>query len=1074
MEMSAAAPPDAENMGVGAAQVEFSRWGWAFRTQYVKDYGIDAHAEPFDDPHQPSGRLLALQIKSGDSYFREETADGWWYRGENRHLRYWLNHVLPVLIVIYDVNCSTLYWQQVTEDRVVYTDEGWKILIPRDQVVSVEAAEQLRAIVDAAPGASEDPVAKSLPLLPPSAAGVLRTAQAVEPDGTMRLARLLAQGREQPRLTVETVLAARPSWLPGANGRFEAAIGAYANEHGHQDLALEAFCRAAEYGSEEAGRLYGVAAVLALGQGDFERAAALVRSADDAGRQGLYLSVARAALADHEQGADVDSPGVAEVLAHATREDLAMEPALVVLLGGFAARRGDLAEALRLFEAAAAADPPLAVARLQLAHALLARAGEGSSVVAVNDRLRALNLAREVQDEVRRWSGPSEKALSVLLKTHMVIGAFHEVVRLATPESLGGTALDREASFGEVAVYGAEAARALRDRARAAGFADLVKDSRAEVYIRALAIDPSAPTADHASAWRAALSSADTFEQQRRAVYELAALGELQAADLAVGRSSRAVDDAQAEILSARNDAAQGRIDQAVMSLRRHAESNSGASEMLVEVLAGADRIDEALAECDRAISRYGFGKIAYDKLNILAAAGRLGEADEFATRLLAGRDLAPEQRVMLRRRLIQNRADQGQWSEVERMSREALAENPDYGDFRWGLITAQANQGHLDQAWSTYQAMKPPVSRPECVQLWMNLHARFGFSEVDVRTALDLVDRWPDNRDVGGVIFPAFLDLGGQHLPDGRPVLPDLDPETLTRFQAEVQSYARRYPDGPIQMIDLMDVDLTQVIRAQLVPHAGSLDHAAELVRAGKLPLGALAAAAARPYATMLIEQSGGALHAVTTDQEAFAGELAAAKEAINGEVVVEASTLTVITLLPERSPVLESAFSAIRLPRPALVDLDVAFGDLRRDPGFSFSVSYDAEREVFLRQEISLAEHQRLYRRITAVDQAARQLVVTDLETTEGPLDGHQAWLAAVDLAAERRLPLWSDDVPVRAIAASRAIATFGTWALLAALVEMGLIPDTIGEDALLLAGGGVVELPATGEVGPGVAAT
>ncbi len=109
MEMSAAAPPDAENMGVGAAQVEFSRWGWAFRSQYVKDYGIDAHAEPFDGPHQPSGRLLALQIKSGDSYFREETADGWWYRGENRHLRYWLNHVLPVLIVIYDVNSNTLY-----------------------------------------------------------------------------------------------------------------------------------------------------------------------------------------------------------------------------------------------------------------------------------------------------------------------------------------------------------------------------------------------------------------------------------------------------------------------------------------------------------------------------------------------------------------------------------------------------------------------------------------------------------------------------------------------------------------------------------------------------------------------------------------------------------------------------------------------------------------------------------------------------------------------------------------------------------------------------------------------------
>ena len=86
-------------MGVGAAMVEFSSWGWAFRSQHVKDYGIDAHTEPFDGLHQPSGRLLALQIKSGDSYFRDETDDGWWYWGENKHLRYWLGHVLPVLIM---------------------------------------------------------------------------------------------------------------------------------------------------------------------------------------------------------------------------------------------------------------------------------------------------------------------------------------------------------------------------------------------------------------------------------------------------------------------------------------------------------------------------------------------------------------------------------------------------------------------------------------------------------------------------------------------------------------------------------------------------------------------------------------------------------------------------------------------------------------------------------------------------------------------------------------------------------------------------------------------------------------
>jgi hypothetical protein len=204
----------------------------------------------------------------------------------------------------------------------------------------------------------------------------------------------------------------------------------------------------------------------------------------------------------------------------------------------------------------------------------------------------------------------------------MMIGAFKEVIKLATPELLGGAALDREAAFGEVAVAGAEAATAMGDRSRAARFAALVGGTSAEVFIRALAVDPSAPVMDQARAWRDALASASTFEQQRGALYHLAALGELHSADLAVGKASLAIDDVQAEILSARSDAAAGEVQRAVMDLRRHAGESSAAAEMLVEVLAQAGRVDEALTECDRAINRFGAGKIAHDKLNILAQAG--------------------------------------------------------------------------------------------------------------------------------------------------------------------------------------------------------------------------------------------------------------------------------------------------------------------------------------------------------------------------------------------------------------------------------------------------------------------
>lgn len=1064
--MGGESPPDVERMGVAAAELAFSSLGWAFRSQDVKDYGIDAHVEPFDGPHRPIGRLLALQIKAGRSYLREESDEGWWYRGTNKHLRYWLGHVLPVVIVMYNDTDRILYWEHVTEDRIEYTDNGWKILVPRVQVVSAGSAEQLRGIAKRASGANEDPVANSLGFLPPSAAAVLRQVQAAEPDGTMRLARLLAQGRDQPRLTVETILAAQPSWLPAANGRFEAAIGAYANEHDQNDLALEAFTRAAGYGSADAGRLYAVAAVLALGRGDAVQAGALVRHAEDHGNEGLLLSVARAALADHQEGADIESPHVAEILSTASGTDLAAEPTLMVLLGVHAARRSDLVEAIHLFEAAATGSPPLAVARLQLAHALIARAAGGGSVVPAKDRLRAQDLAREVQQEMRQWSGPSEKALSVLLKAHMMIGAFREMVRLATPESLGGVALDREASLGEVAVAGAEAAVAMGDRSRAAGFATTVNGTNAEVFIRALTLDESVAVTDQARAWRDALASATTFEQQRAALYHLAALGELNAADLTLGQASHAIDDIQAKILSARSDAAGGEVQHALMSLRTHAEQNSAAAEMLIEMLARADRIDEALAECDRAINRFGAGKITHDKLNILAQAGRLDEADGFATRLLAGPDLAPEQRIMLRKRLIQNRADRGDWCAAEDLCRGALAASPDVLDFAWGLIMAQANQGHLDRAWSTCRQLHPLLTAPELIPLWLALHARFGFTEPDVITALDLIDRWSDSPEVCGQILVGFLEVGGHRLPDGQPILPELNPGTQSRFEAQLKNYALRNAGGPLTLIDLQDVDLVQVIRAQFIPHAGDLSHAADLVREGKLPIGALAAAASRPYAAMLIEQSCGMQYAISADRNAFQQEVETAKQAINGEVVIEASTLAVVTLLNNRWPALRSAFSTVRLPRSALVDIDQARKDFARVPGSTYSVGYDVQSDTLVLRQVSLAEHQYLYGRVTSLDKAARQLTVTDLAGATGAPDPHQAWSAAITLAAAHRLPLWSDDVAVRSIAANQDVSAFGTYALLTALTEAGLIADTRAEDTETLAQAHIVQLPDTGQ--------
>ena len=57
---------------------------WIFRSQPVSDFGIDAHLEVVQHGCA-TGRLVALQIKSGASYFREETEESIVYRGDPEH-----------------------------------------------------------------------------------------------------------------------------------------------------------------------------------------------------------------------------------------------------------------------------------------------------------------------------------------------------------------------------------------------------------------------------------------------------------------------------------------------------------------------------------------------------------------------------------------------------------------------------------------------------------------------------------------------------------------------------------------------------------------------------------------------------------------------------------------------------------------------------------------------------------------------------------------------------------------------------------------------------------------------------
>lgn len=130
--------------GINAVESIFLGMNWKFREQPISDYGIDAHVEPCGPGGSPTGQLIALQIKSGASYFNKQGSD-YVFRGNARHLRYWRNHVLPVFIILHDPETNLTLWQRIDHHLVHEGRNGrWSITIPTTQTLDTSSADYIR------------------------------------------------------------------------------------------------------------------------------------------------------------------------------------------------------------------------------------------------------------------------------------------------------------------------------------------------------------------------------------------------------------------------------------------------------------------------------------------------------------------------------------------------------------------------------------------------------------------------------------------------------------------------------------------------------------------------------------------------------------------------------------------------------------------------------------------------------------------------------------------------------------------------------------------------------------------
>ncbi|MBQ9566021.1 MAG: DUF4365 domain-containing protein [Synergistaceae bacterium] len=124
--------------------------GLIFREQRSGDTGLNAHLEVVEE-YPKMGKLVGLQVRAGSSWQDlsapgngvERTARGYVCRGEMAHVAYWLQHSLPVLVMVYEREKDQLVWEKISPDTIEISEQHWELLVPYDQVYGEETAQSI-------------------------------------------------------------------------------------------------------------------------------------------------------------------------------------------------------------------------------------------------------------------------------------------------------------------------------------------------------------------------------------------------------------------------------------------------------------------------------------------------------------------------------------------------------------------------------------------------------------------------------------------------------------------------------------------------------------------------------------------------------------------------------------------------------------------------------------------------------------------------------------------------------------------------------------------------------------------
>lgn len=120
-----------------------SEFNWIFRTvNQEDDFGIDGFFDIITDEGYVTGQSFAVQIKTGQSYLNKRE-NHILFKGDTKHINYYLNNQLPVLIIIVDLDNEMAYWEVCNKDIIDIRESHWELLIPTSQILIFEQKRNL-------------------------------------------------------------------------------------------------------------------------------------------------------------------------------------------------------------------------------------------------------------------------------------------------------------------------------------------------------------------------------------------------------------------------------------------------------------------------------------------------------------------------------------------------------------------------------------------------------------------------------------------------------------------------------------------------------------------------------------------------------------------------------------------------------------------------------------------------------------------------------------------------------------------------------------------------------------------